>query len=748
VEGNRVWKAGVWVAALVTLGVGSLVGLDAYLGASPSSSGSPGGAPAAPTPASTQAQAPTGELSASSAPVLLGSVPSPSLPSPSRGGARSSVAAPTSDRPPTLRRLASGVAPETSGSRDEVRGLLALPVEAGVGAQALVTRAGRPAAGVRVRAYPRDQLGGFPLGEADSDRAGRVRLPDVRGGLTLVARTENELACVDLGAARDTPTLELVPLPKVVAGWAEAGSRVQVTSARGHALGGARLSFLLGQRVLCEGGADAEGRLAILRLSVPDHVTVRVSAPDHAPRYLSADGLARPSRRGVVHVRLRPGGTGVLSGRVLDVVGNPLPGARVRLLREGGTPARVAADRAGHFRVADLAPGLLTLECYGDGELPQALGSASIRAGTETEVTLHLRRLGELEVYVRAGTPVARAEVSIVDPAVTRFGSWEQSKVEQSATCDGRGRARFHLPPGRYYVRASDPRTSRTGLGWVEVRAGLSARASISLARQRALRVKVVDRAGNPVPGVFMDVSAPGIAWRDMPGATTSHGGVADFQSLPAGRAELHLGLAGQWRMVVTQGDEATFTWTPPRTVKLKGSVAARGHLLAVIVLPDVAKTFDVPTQGKLDQDLSAPDGDWEAYLLPLRSDWAPLRLRAKGATLQPVSDTFPRAGSVSGRLTLTGKPVPGQVRVAGRLGAVVEARAQWTSRTANDEWITINEWHQASAPDGRFRLDSLPPGTHTLRLSAVGAGTREVVVRVQAGKTTAVGEVAIPSSP
>ncbi|MGE0711671.1 MAG: carboxypeptidase regulatory-like domain-containing protein [Planctomycetota bacterium] len=632
------------------------------------------------------------------------------------------------------------------------------------GPEVQVTRGGRAQAGARIRAYTRGQLGGFPLSEARTDAAGRARLPaavSAQAGVTVVARHGDLLAVGDLGAdpAPNAPppvlSLSLSELPRLVPGWPGApGAGRALLEVRGdedQPCAGAKVTLLLGQQPLVEGASDAEGRLCAELPASPglDRLTVVVSADGLEPTRLTLGALRRRGEDAErLRLRLRAGGRGGLAGLVLDAAGNPLPGAQVRALRDGDTPVELAADAAGRFHAAGLAPGLVSLEAYGEAEVPMALGSAWVRAGVEAQVTLRLRRLTELQVCVEGREPVVGARVAVVDPTVTRYGAWEQSRVESEARTGEGGLARFALPPGRYYLRAWDTDERRMALGWAEVRPGHAARAHLSLRRQRRLQVKVVDRQGNPVPGVFMDASAPGIAWRDMPARTTSMEGVADFDQLPPGRVELHIGrgMGGdgeQWRMVVTERDSATFVWTPPATRPLRGRLEHRGRALLVVTLGDVAKTCEVlAPEGALDQEVTAPDGEWEVYLLPPRRDLAPMRVKVEGGALTPAAKAFARGGAVTGRLRARGQPVPGTLLVAGRLGAVVEARAQWLGRTANDEWITVNEWHQASAPDGRFSLEGLPAGEHTLELAGIGAGKRSLKVVVAAGETTDLGDV------
>lgn len=82
----------------------------------------------------------------------------------------------------------------------------------------------------------------------------------------------------------------------------------------------------------------------------------------------------------------------VLEGRVLDVYGGALAGARVRLTSAGGRPGLIAtADPQGRFRYVVFEPGSYDLEIALDGYEPRDVAGLDIRIGDRLRLEIQLR---------------------------------------------------------------------------------------------------------------------------------------------------------------------------------------------------------------------------------------------------------------------------------------------------------------------------------------------------------------------
>lgn len=593
-------------------------------------------------------------------------------------------------------------------------------------AHVVVHRSGEPAQGLRVRAWKRGLEGGHLLGGGQTDAQGVARfdVTDLDDVTLLVDRGDGRLVATSHGESLDLDAIDT--FSGTVAGPLDEGVIADV-------------SVWLGALRVATTRADRYGAFRLDGVQAPGAVVV-VTAPGFVPTLASLD-------RGEAILRLRRGEVGSLGGTVFDEHGYPATGGIVRALRGERVVLTAAIDDHGRFAFPELEAGAVTLEVHRPNEqVPALRADARVLDGDPTSVDLQLQKRAELSVVVHTpeGQPLAGAAVRIVDPAVTRFGGYSESRVQPERTTGEDGVAFFQeLPAGRYFVRATVPGRDAPLLGHVELGAGTTV---MTLEEStRALTVRVVDEDGAPVSGVFMDVSMPGINWHDMPSARTDSDGVATFEGLPAGLAEVHLGKGDLWRMVRAEGDEATFVWTQANTVDLQGRITGyEGEVLVASVLADVVHMSRayVGSDGALDTSITLPAGEARVFLIAHDRRLAPLELGeiGPGRGLRDVRASFVYGARVSGRLVdaETGRGVPGRVRFDGAIAGALEAQTQWLGGTDHDEWITVNEWSRATGPDGVFVVDGVPAGArslrtpfssraerHTIRFEALGAEPR-----------------------
>ena len=96
----------------------------------------------------------------------------------------------------------------------------------------------------------------------------------------------------------------------------------------------------------------------------------------------------------------------------------------------------------------------------------------------------------------------------------------------------------------------------------------------------------------------------------------------------------------------------------------------------------------------------------------------------------------FTQGAGVAGTLSQAGESggIPGNIHLPGDSAGVYEARRQWLSGRAEDEWATANEWLVETGPDGRFELLGLPSGRTTLRFDGIGVTPLEQTVILEGG--------------
>lgn len=199
---------------------------------------------------------------------------------------------------------------------------------------------------------------------------------------------------------------------------------------------------------------------------------------------LRAGALATP-------VALAPGAT--LTGRVQQPDGRtPAAGALVRF--EGASVTRwVEAGPDGSFRLAGVpaGPGRVVADGGALGRAERALRAGGPVAEAATLVLVRPAILTGRIVDASSGQPVPRARVE-----ARRAGSL---LVERSGA-DGRYRL-LGLPPGRYRVKADEPRHVPYERDDLRVEAGATTTVDLPLTLGATLSGRVVDEHGAPVAG-------------------------------------------------------------------------------------------------------------------------------------------------------------------------------------------------------------------------------------------------------
>ena len=166
----------------------------------------------------------------------------------------------------------------------------------------------------------------------------------------------------------------------------------------------------------------------------------------------------------------QPGG---ISGRV--TTGSPpapLVGSTVTARSGGGrTTESAVTDADGHYTLTGLTPGRYTVEARKGGHLTIQYGQTrSFDSGTPIQlapaqrlnrVDLHLPRGGVFSgtVYDQHGAPAVGSRVQALRYQFNG-GRWNMANVGRQDYTDDRGAYRLYgLPPGDYYLEASEPAT-------------------------------------------------------------------------------------------------------------------------------------------------------------------------------------------------------------------------------------------------------------------------------------------------
>ena len=228
--------------------------------------------------------------------------------------------------------------------------------------------------------------------------------------------------------------------------------------------------------------------------------------------------LWRPSKGDVIPTNyvLRLDRPVPIGGRVVDADGKPVAGAKVGWNHEDDPAAlklpqnheffwiEVTTDQDGRWRINRIAEDMIQ-RIYGSARDPEYVDSVLVFAGRDktTEKQLrdgtHVFRLGRAVtvqglVVDAEGSPIADANI-----LVGHIG--DSARREGKTWADGT----FSIPgcpPGKRLVSAEAP-----GYAAATVEADLAADAGpirLTLQPGRTLRLRVLDKAGNPVPGALL----------------------------------------------------------------------------------------------------------------------------------------------------------------------------------------------------------------------------------------------------
>lgn len=159
-------------------------------------------------------------------------------------------------------------------------------------------------------------------------------------------------------------------------------------------------------------------------------------------------------------------GWGTVSGRVLELGGDPIAGLQVVLTEPLGGSYRTETDSTGAFRVR-VPPGTYQVSFLATRNQlffrpPQGGGPTQVQlAENESlEIQLSLLRTGAISGRVTnvRGTPLTNARIDVLEPRYRDGRLYLVEVISEIARTDDRGQYRFFgLLPGKYYVRATLP---------------------------------------------------------------------------------------------------------------------------------------------------------------------------------------------------------------------------------------------------------------------------------------------------
>jgi hypothetical protein len=380
---------------------------------------------------------------------------------------------------------------------------------------------------------------------------------------------------------------------------------------------------------------------------------------------------------------------------------------------QSGTDGRfeIKGANPGLFRVSTSSPFFPTRVTSG-GDLPP-------HGVSEVDLTLVSTLAGKIQgrVFQPDGTTPVGAGVR-----VSLSGG---SLAEVTVRTDETGHYEFAevFSAGGYQLTAADPLNGNTNRISVSVEKNKDAVFDLRLLGRGALRVRVVDGAGNPATSgsITLDGSSYPNNHRHAEIAAAG-GGVVEFDNLAEGPyavSAAQRGLGGRASATVPLGSTVEVTIQLQASATVKGKVFMPGGA-APIGLADVelrlggrSVGFSVTSDAEEDRGsftfLNVPVGDFTLDVFDNRTGRVGRsagRLTAQGEVAVVNVELLP-VGAVAGRVTANGQPVD---------HALVQIYADGSGVRGAQARATTD-------PDGRFRFTGIPVGRFTVNVSDAPGG-------------------------
>jgi protocatechuate 3,4-dioxygenase beta subunit len=496
------------------------------------------------------------------------------------------------------------------------------------------------------------------------------------------------------------------------------GARVTLGRARGRYEDSPAMSFMAPRGVATTAGG---GLFRIEGLVAGDYGATAMSegwAPgQRSPIAVKAEDTAR------VELRLARGGL-VLSGRVLDVDGGTVGGAKVTASMGWGwgvhTPMLLStvAGPDGAYRLI-LGRGNSSLRVESDGYASSSDQVFMARATTRDLRLVPAARLAGVVLELGTKRPVADAEVALTSASRNDMRMPREGKSDASGKFELTG-----LEPGSYEVMAR--KGVLIGAGKVVALAPAQAIANVEVEVERGLVVsgRVKDESGAGLGKLQVSASRDTPPWGQAARTRTNPDGTYALEGLLPGNYRVNANEEGYGfafaRARVLNANVTNVDLTLPTGVKVTGRVTnASGQ---PVEGARVQASFESRSSGTTfssgDGATTGADGSFElkriapgTLRVTARHDEQGARSvgpeEVKAGEKKVLSLVLEKGASVSGVVrTEDGKPAP-DVRVTA-----------WVR-----EGRMMSDSQDVSGPDGRYRLTALPGGRMTVTADRTGRG-------------------------
>ncbi|WNG42539.1 PDZ domain-containing protein [Archangium violaceum] len=484
---------------------------------------------------------------------------------------------------------------------------------------------------------------------------------------------------------------------------------------------------------------DAAGHYA-LELPPGDY-DVTVSAPGHTGT--SREGLVvEADRHTVADFRLE--GTASVEGTVSDARGGLLAGVAVRAgLMQGasGEEHFTRTDAAGAFVLEGLPVGTVLVRARQDSSAVWASRTVQLSTGGRTRVDFTLSETGRVMGRVTQSSGAPLPEPALVR-AMAKQGQGGVLDMGLTDT-DAEGHYQLELPAGVYQLTAVLPGASYVFFNVddpaVTVEAGATVTLDLTLLDERGLRGLVLEPSGAPSPHAVVVATQGG----DFPFSITQQAnGEGHFSFPPHGQPTTltlqayNTGRLSEPTPVTNGSSEQRLQLRPAATLRGRVVAARNGPPPSGFSLRLLNADGSVPEWAR-DAQRTFPGNE---FLMTDAPAW-PLRVS--------VRTTDGRTGET--QVTLSpGQRADVEVLLTGGASSI-SGRTVWSDSGEPAQGVGVSLDHPPSTradtytgPDGRFRLDEVTPGSHTVQLLATGGTPEARPVTVATSEAVDLGDIRV----
>ncbi|QSQ28554.1 carboxypeptidase regulatory-like domain-containing protein [Pyxidicoccus parkwayensis] len=472
----------------------------------------------------------------------------------------------------------------------------------------------------------------------------------------------------------------------------------------------------------------------------PGEYDVAVRAPGMTG--LEREGVVvTPGRYTPLDVRLEPA-TAVVEGSVVDDGGRPVARATVRARPQAtdGMTRATLTGADGTYRLEGLEAGPTFLQAQREGAAQGAQQREVLKPATTTRVDFTLPESGSVSGQVTRASGAPLTAPALVY-ALPRNGTASMGHVET----DAQGRYELELGAGVYQLVALPPSAPiyfhAEEDPAVTVPAGAAVRQDLTLKEDTgALSGTVLEPSGAPSPLAVVAAIQGGDFAMTLRVRADEVGHFA-LPQRPPNASPLELVAFNGGRMGRLQGAREGHGDV---TVRLQPSATLRGRVVAASGAPPDGFTLEL-------RDVNGEELPW-AQAWPTTRRFPGDTFSLPDAPGQPVKVTVRTEDGRTGeaQVTLTpGGSAEVEVPLTGGASSI-SGRAVWSRGGAAAGVAVFLDRPVSSTPDartgpeGRFRLDDVRPGSHTVRLWPPEGRVETRTVRVAAAQASDLGDVTV----